>query len=73
MYPGTVLISVLHINRIEYQHFAFRHGPLQWRESLMHTRPGFLYKTNELLEFCFLTWHIVSHTRLGFARKTMGY
>jgi hypothetical protein len=68
--PGAVLISVLHIKPMEYQHFAIRHGPLQWRGPLMHPRPGLAYKTNEILECCFLTWPNVSHPRLGFAYKT---
>ena len=68
--PGTVLITVLHMRPMEYQHFVFRHDPLQWREYRMHPRAGFAYKADEVLEFCFLTWPIVSHTRLGVVHKT---
>ena len=53
-----------------YQHFAIRHGPLQWRGPLMQPRPGFAYKTTEILECCFLTWPNVSHPQLGFAYET---
>ena len=59
--PGTVLSIVSHIKPMEYQHFYFRHDPVQWRESRVHPRLGFAYKTNEILEFCFLTWPIVLH------------
>ena len=29
---------------------------LQWRGPPLTPAPGFDYKTNEILEFCFLTW-----------------
>ena len=63
------MINVLHINPMEYQHFAFRHVPLQCSESLMHPRRCFGYKTNKISELSFLIWHIVSHARPCFAYK----